>query len=104
MANGDKTEQDANLKKEPDAPEQPFKERPQAMQLIGGEFHVVADPATGAISVKSPPNVVAALGLALMGVLLVWDDHKQKVQKANLSPKIVKAGADALAKLKEGVH
>lgn len=72
--------------------------------VIAGEIHIVTDPATGAISVNAPLNVVAALGLIEVAKAIIMENHRQNLQRQAPSPRIVKAGADALAKLKEGVH
>lgn len=84
--------------------EKPFKEGAAPQPVIAGEVHIVTDPATGAISVNAPLNVVAALGLIEVAKAIIMENHRQNLQKQAVSPRIVKAGADALAKLKEGVH
>lgn len=71
---------------------------------LGGEIHIVADARTGAISVNAPENMVVALGLIEVAKQILNDEHKKRMQKAALSPTIMRAGQDALNALKKGIH
>lgn len=71
-------------------------------QLIGGEIHIIADAKTGSISVNSPQNFVAALGLLEVAKVIMTQQHLENV-KANdrrRPPAIIPAGMDAIKNLR----
>jgi hypothetical protein len=73
-------------------------------QLIAGEVHILVDQTTGAISVNAPANMVVALGLIEMAKIILADNHKANLAAAPRDPQIIKAGMEALDKLKASVR
>lgn len=65
--------------------------------FIGGEVHIIADAATGQISVNAPSNKLIAYGLLKMAEEIIAG---QKIPSAPTRPMIMPVGADALSKLK----
>lgn len=68
-------------------------------RFIGAEIHIVSDAVTGAIRVNAPPNSIVALGLMEVAKDILLDNQKEAAKKA--PPRIIPAGADALANLRK---
>lgn len=73
-----------------------------APQMIGGEIHIVADARTGSISVSSPQNFVAAMGLLEVAKVIMTQQHLEnvKAQERRRPPAIIPAGMDAIKNLR----
>lgn len=76
---------------------------PQPMQLIGGEVRILIDARTGALQVSAPPNQLVALAIieaAKAFITMQMQDGMRRSVAATAPPAIVKAGADALSRLR----
>lgn len=71
---------------------------PARAQFLGGEVHITADAATGGITVKSPPNLLLALGIIETAKAILIQQHTEAMQRA-ARPAIVRAGPQDIPKL-----